>query len=134
MQTIIGKAFGRRAVNVFRQGALPKGGQARQFCRVTEQSSGTGRVSSWRLAAGGAARASDIAILVDEIQELVVALDRVRNQHFSLAFARLGLLADVALAIEEIEILLVIPFQIQLLNLFSHGSSPPEIGFLSAGC
>src|SRR6184192_1727815 len=40
MQTIIGKAFGRRELNALRQGALRKGGQARQFRWVTEQASG----------------------------------------------------------------------------------------------
>src|SRR5215475_4085467 len=53
---------------------------------------------------------------------MIVPFDGARNQHLSFALARLGLVANVAFAIDKIQVLLVVSFQVQLLYLFGHTS------------
>src|SRR5260221_7415719 len=65
-------------------------------------------------------RPRHIALFVNEVKILVIALNRVGRHHLVLTFPRFRLLAHVSVTIKEVEILLVVPFQIQLLYLFSH--------------
>jgi hypothetical protein len=61
-----------------------------------------------------------VAIFINEIQELIVALDGARHQDLGIAFARFRLLANIAFAVEIVEIILIIAFQVKLLDLFRH--------------
>src|ERR1051326_4270240 len=76
------------------------------------------------LAARSARRAGDVAFLVDEIQETVIALDSIFHQDLRVSLARLGLLAHVAAAVDVIEIVFVVPLQVQLLDFLGHGFPP----------
>src|SRR5216684_6159868 len=85
---------------------------------------------SIRLRSGGAfaarttRRTRYVAILVDEVEEVVVALDGFFHQHLGFALARLRLLADAAVPVQVIKIGLVIALEVQLLHLFRHGFRP----------
>src|SRR5262249_27742465 len=70
--------------------------------------------------AGGPRRPGYITLFVNEIEILVVALNRLGNQHVVLTLARLGLLANVAIAIDKVEVFLIVPIQVQPLYFFCH--------------
>src|ERR1700758_4667357 len=72
------------------------------------------------LACRRARRAGNIAFFVNEIQELIVTLNRSGDQNLSLTFARLGLAAHVSMTINKIKELLVVPLQAQLFNFLCH--------------
>ena len=61
--------------------------------------------------AGRAWRSRNIPFFIDEIKILVIAFNSFGNKYLGFTFARLGLLTHVALAIDEIKILLIVPFQ-----------------------
>ena len=69
---------------------------------------------------GPAARASYVAVFVDEVKVLVIPFDRVGHENLGLAFAGLRLVADIALSVEIIKIIAVIALKIKLFNLFRH--------------
>src|SRR5207248_6009141 len=78
---------------------------------------GLGALSTWR--------PRDVAVLINEIQEPIVAINRVFDQHLRFALARLALLANVAVAANEVEIVLVIPLQVELFYFLRHVSLIP---------
>jgi hypothetical protein len=81
--------------------------------------------------AGHTRRARNVAVLINEVQELIIAINRVLHHHFGLAIARLGLLANIAILVEEVEVLAVIALQPEFIDLFRHAAldgpgSPPD--------
>jgi hypothetical protein len=67
-----------------------------------------------------ARRARYIAVLINEVQELVIPVHGILHQNLRLAVASLRLLANVPATINEIQICLVIALKIQLLHFFGH--------------
>src|SRR5579864_8320797 len=74
---------------------------------------GMGRRSGcFFLPAGSTRRARDIALLVNKVKILAVPLDGIGHQYLGCAFSGLRFPAHVALAINEVQVLLVVPFQV----------------------
>src|SRR5438270_13913364 len=65
-------------------------------------------------------RPRHIAFFINEVTILVVPLNRIRNQHLGFAFAGFRLAAYVPAAINKVQILLVVPFQMKFFDLFCH--------------
>lgn len=80
--------------------------------------------------AGHTRRARNVAILINEVQELIIAINCILHHHFGLAIARFGLLANIAILVEEVEVLGVIALQPEFIDLFRHaaldGRRPPS--------
>lgn len=67
--------------------------------------------SSNLVTAGRAWGSRDVPFFINEIKIVVVAFNGFGDQYLGLAFARLVLLAHVALAVDEVKVLLIVPFQ-----------------------
>ena len=79
--------------------------------------------------AGHTRRARDISVLINEVQKLIIAIDRFLCNDFGFAVAGFGFSANVTVLVEKIEVLGVIALQPELVDLFRHaaldGPSPP---------
>lgn len=77
-------------------------------------------LSSFVLAARYSWRPGDVALFVDEIKKLIIAVDGLRHYYFRLSLPGLRLLANVAVFIKKIQIFRVVALQPKLLHLFCH--------------
>src|SRR5579862_2029626 len=69
---------------------------------------------------GASWRSGDVSLFIDKVEILVVASHSVLDQNFRVAFTRLRLLADITVAVDEVEILLIITFQVEVFHFFGH--------------
>jgi hypothetical protein len=72
------------------------------------------------LAAYAALTAGYVPIFVEEIEILVVAVNGLFDEHFSITRSRLMFSANTAAPIDEVEKVLVVAFKTQLLYFFRH--------------
>src|SRR3954447_23486152 len=67
-----------------------------------------------------ARRSRHIALFIHEVKILVVSLNCVRHQHLGFTFAGFGFAAYVPIAVNKVQILLVVPFKMKFFDLFCH--------------
>lgn len=72
------------------------------------------------LFAGCTRRTGYIPFFINEIKELVVTFDGIWHEYPGFTLSGFGFLAHIPIAIKEIKVFLVVPFQIQFFNFLCH--------------
>jgi hypothetical protein len=82
------------------------------------------KATSGRLLFLAAGRTRYIALLIDEVEILVVALYGMFQQNLRFASAALRFVANIALTIDKVKEFFVVSLEFQLLDLLRHGGAP----------